>query len=150
MSSWWAGPRSFTITSLVVSRVASTWQTLKKLLLNQTKPTGCETGFREAGSGCLGHQRSQHSDGGVRGRDGRVTGTQRGGSPNQRGGHLFFWVACPSQDSVTMERMKMGSRESPDICCPGARAQPGWRTAWGIAWGMKSGLHVTEMERLGK
>ena len=60
-----------------------------------------------------------------RGRGGSVTGTQRGGSPNQRGGHLFFWVACPSQDSVTMERMKMGARESPDICCPGARAQPG-------------------------
>ena len=63
--------------------MVSTWQTLKKLLLNQNKLIGCETVFREAGSGSLGHQRSWHSDGGVEGRSGSLAGTQRGGSPNQ-------------------------------------------------------------------
>ena len=38
------------------------WQTLKKLLLNQNKLIGCETVFREAGSGSLGQNDSLEED----------------------------------------------------------------------------------------
>ena len=149
MSSCGAGAPSFNTTSPVGSRVATTWQTLKKFLLNQTKPIGRETVFREAEPGCACcHRRSSPSDGGVAGGDGSVPGTGKGA---QTSSEVIFYLGGMCQPGFCYYRESENGcyGGTQDTCRPGTRGQPDLRAFSGRAWGMKSGLHLTVIERPG-
>lgn len=146
LSSWWGGAQLFTITSLVVSRVASTWQTLKKLLLNQTKPTGLRLSSEKQAQGAWvtrGHSVLM------------VEWRERVG----------LWLVLRGKGAQTSAEVIffpffLGGMSQPGFCYygegeNGCQGEPqiyaalGQRTAWGRAWGVRSGLHATEMGRLG-